>query len=464
MRYRSRQRLLAATVAVATLIAAPLARAETLTDTLIDAYRNSNLLEQNRAVLRAADEDAAIAVSSLRPVVAFVMQSGYGYAEISNPLGIAQVSETFSSTFALTAQMTLYDFGRSELAIEAARESVLATREALITIEQQVLLNAVSAFVQVRLAEEFVKLGENSLRVIGEELKASQDRFEVGEITRTDVAQAEARLAQARSNLSSAEGELQVAREAYRAATGHYPGRLSAPPPPPITAKTLDEARAVALRSHPSIRQGQRQVTVTEINIAASKANMLPTVGLQAELQTDNDGYQTNTFGFGIDQTIYAGGRLSAQLRRAMAVRDQAKAALQQTGVDIAQQVGNAWSRLEVAAVNIQATQQEIDAASIAFEGVKEEATLGARTTLDVLNAEQDLLSAQASRLRAEADRYVGVYQLLATMGLLTVEHLKLGIPTYDPAAYYNAVRNAPTSSPQSKRLNRIMKTIGQGN
>jgi len=154
------------------------------------------------------------------------------------PGDLLLMNESFSSTFALTAQMTLYDFGRSELAIEAARESVLATREALVTIEQQVLLNAVSAFVQVRLAEEFVKLGENSLRVIGEELKASQDRFEVGEITRTDVAQAEARLAQARSNLSSAEGELQVAREAYRAATGHYPGRLSAPPPPPITVSS----------------------------------------------------------------------------------------------------------------------------------------------------------------------------------------------------------------------------------
>jgi outer membrane protein len=132
-----------------------------------------------------------------------------------------------------------------------------------------------------------------------------------------------------------------------------------------------------------------------------------------------------------------------------------------QQGVTVGEEVGNSWALLEVASVRIEATQQQIDAAQVAFEGVREEATLGARTTLDVLNAEQDLLDARAERLRAEAQRYVGVYNLMAAMGLLTVEHLKLGIPVYDPAAYYNAVRNAPSHSVQGKRLDRILKTIG---
>jgi len=455
-------RRMVATLAVAVLtVCAPLAaRAETLTDALIDAYRNSNLLEQNRAVLRAADEDVAIAVSSLRPVVDFIMQGGYGYNEVAGGDEII-VNEALSGNVQLSVQMMVYDFGRTQLAIEATKEAVLATREALLAVEQNVLLAAVSAFVDVRLTEELVRLSENNLRVIGEELKAAQDRFEVGEITRTDVAQAEARLAQSRSNLVAAQGDLAVAREAYRAATGHYPGRLTAPPPPPLTAKTLEAAREVALRTHPTIRQAQRQVNAAELNVGRAQAEMSPSIGLSGSAEQDDFGLNTYTFGLELSQTLYAGGRLAAQLRQAMAQRDQSRAALLQQGVTIGEAVGNAWALLEVARVRIEATQQQIDAAQVAFEGVREEATLGARTTLDVLNAEQDLLDARAERLRAEAQRYVGVYQLMAAMGLLTVEHLKLGIPIYDPAAYYNAVRRAPSHSVQGKRLDRILKTIG---
>jgi outer membrane protein len=452
-----------ATLAVVTLgLGAPaVARAETLTDALIDAYRNSNLLEQNRAVLRAADEDVAIAVSSLRPVVDYVLRGGYGGLDVSTGDDVI-FNEQLSGTMALNMRMTVYDFGRTQLAIEATKEAVLATREALIGVEQNVLLAAVSAFVDVRLTEELVRLSENNLRVIGEELKAAQDRFEVGEITRTDVAQAEARLAQSRSNLVAAQGDLAVAREAYRAATGHYPGRLTAPPPPPVTARTLEAAREVGLRTHPSIRQAQRQVNAAELSVARARADMSPNIGLQALAEQDNEGLNTYQFGFEMNQTLYAGGRLAALLRQAMAQRDQSRAALLQQGVTIAEAVGNAWALLEVARVRIEATQQQIDAAQVAFEGVREEATLGARTTLDVLNAEQDLLDARAERLRAEAQRYVGVYQLMAAMGLLTVEHLKLGIPVYDPAAYYNAVRSAPAHSVQGQRLDRILKTIGK--
>jgi hypothetical protein len=134
--------------------------------------------------------------------------------------------------------------------------------------------------------------------------------------------------------------------------------------------------------------------------------------------------------------------------------------ALKQRGVEVAEDVGTVWSNLDVADASIDATEQQIAAAQIAFDGVREEASLGARTTLDVLDAEQDLLDARASRLSAEAQRYVGIYQLLASMGLLTVDHLGLGIPTYDPAAYYNAVRRAPTSI-QGKKLERILKSAG---
>lgn len=435
------------------------ARAETLADALIAAYRNSNLLEQNRAVLRATDENVAQAVATLRPVVAFVAEGQYGYSEQLLDSGITVTGDDLFANYAITAQMTLFDFGRTQLAIEAAKETVLATREALIGIEQQVLLNAVSAFVNVRLQQEFVSLRENNVRVIGEQLRAAEDRFEVGEVTRTDVAQAEARLAEAQANLVVAQGDLSIARENYKAATGNYPGVLTAPPAPPPAAATLDAARAVALRTHPSIRQAQREVKAAELNVARARANLRPSIGAQAQVSMDQDGLQENGVGITFNQTLYSGGALSSALRQSMANRDASFAGLKQRGVDVAEDVGTVWSNLEVADASIAATEQQIAAAQIAFDGVREEASLGARTTLDVLDAEQDLLDARAARLSAEAQRYVGIYQLLSSMGLLTVEHLGLGIPTYDPAAYYNAVRRAPTSV-QGKKLDRIMKSV----
>ena len=435
-------------------------RAETLADALIAAYRNSNLLEQNQAILRAADEDVAQAVASLRPVVAFIADGQYGYSQTLLDSGISVSNDGLFANYSVTAQMTLFDFGRTQLAIEAAKEIVLATREALIAIEQQVLLAAVTAFVDVRLQQEIVSLRENNVRVITEQLRAAQDRFEVGEITRTDVAQAEARLAEARANLVVAQGDLAIARENYRAATGNYPGVLSAPPAPPRTAATLDAARSVALRTHPSIRQAQREVQAAELNVARARANMKPTIAAQAQLSVDQDNLQENGVGINFNQTIYSGGALSSALRQAMANRDASFAGLKQRGVEVAEAVGIVWSNLDVADASIAATEQQISAAQIAFDGVREEASLGARTTLDVLDAEQDLLDARASRLSAVAQRYIGIYQLLASMGLLTVDHLALGIPTYDPAAYYNAVRRAPTSI-QGKKLDRIMRSIG---
>jgi outer membrane protein len=435
-------------------------RAETLADALIAAYRNSNLLEQNEAILRAADEDVAQAVASLRPVVAFIADGQYGYSQTLLDSGISVSNDGLFANYSVTAQMTLFDFGRTQLAIEAAKEIVLATREALIAIEQQVLLAAVSAFVDVRLQQEIVSLRENNVRVITEQLRAAQDRFEVGEITRTDVAQAEARLAEARANLVVAQGDLAIARENYRAATGNYPGVLSAPPAPPRTAATLDAARSVALRTHPSIRQAQREVQAAELNVARARANMKPTIAAQAQLSVDHDNLQENGVGINFNQTIYSGGALSSALRQAMANRDASFAGLKQRGVEVAETVGIVWSNLDVADASIAATEQQISAAQIAFDGVREEASLGARTTLDVLDAEQDLLDARASRLSAVAQRYIGIYQLLASMGLLTVDHLALGIPTYDPAAYYNAVRRAPTSI-QGKKLDRILRSVG---
>lgn len=455
-----------AAVAVLSIGTALPAGAESLADTMVSAYRHSALMEQNRAVLRAADEDVASAVAELRPVLQWIASHQIQRVEGAH-------GSTRSSSLALQAEIPLYDWGRSQLAIDSAKEQVLATRQALVGVEQDVLLSATQAFFDVRQATEQVALQENSVRVIGEEHQAAQDRFEVGEITVTDVAQAEAQLAASRAALAAAEGDLEVAQEGYLAATGKEPGQLDAPPPLPELPASLDAARSVAQKNHPAIKQAQRSAAAAELGVAAAKAERNPTLSgnVQAGVGRDFDqtaqDYDTRlsgSVGLELSQTLYSGGRLPAQHRKAMAARDEARAQLLSTARDINQQVGTAWANIDVARAQIGAIDEQISAAQQAYDGVREEAQLGARTTLDVLDAEQALLEARADKITAEANLQLAHYQLLAAMGLLTVENLKLGIPTYDPSQYYNAVRDAPFTSKQGESLDRVLRAIGRGN
>lgn len=442
--------------AAAVVLSSGAAGAESLADTLADAYRNSNLLEQNRALLRAADEDVAQAVAALRPIVDFVAAARY-----FDPV-IPSTGRNTAASLELTASITLLDFGANRLAVEAARESVLATRAALLGLEQQVLLGAVQAYMDVISAAEFVRLREANVRLITAELRAAEDRFEVGEVTRTDVSIAEARLAGARANLAAAQGDLQVAREAFRAAVGREAGALSGPGRAPATAASVEEARAVAVRTHPALRQAQHDVSVAELNAERAKTAVRGRLTGDVGVGIDQDGDSDASVGLTFRQPIYQGGALSSAYRQALAARDAARASLLNTRLAIEQEVGTAWSILQVTTAQIEASERQIRAAQVAFEGVQEEAKLGARTTLDVLNAEQELLDARTARLDAGSAQVVAVYQLLAAMGLLTVEHLGLGVPVYDPEAYYNAVRTAPATSVQGRRLDRVLESIGR--
>lgn len=441
-------------MAAALLAFAAPVNSETLGNALVSAYQNSDLLDQNRAVLRAADEDVAGSVSALRPVISWVLQSQYADTILQG--------ENTTNTARLNLDWTVYDFGRSQLGILIAKESVLATRQALVGIEQNVLLDAVQAYMDVRRATDTVGINQTSVRVIGEQLKAAQDRFDVGEITRTDVALAEARLASTRAGLAVAQGDLEVARAAYKAAMGHFPDRIERTPPSPVLPKSLQEAQSIALRLHPAILQAQHQAKVADLQVEAAAAERLPTLGANLRVDDDLDGGTNNSATLQLSQTIYAGGKLSSVHRKAIAGRDAARASLTRTGVLIAQQVANAWSGIEVAGAQISAIDRQIVAAQAAYDGVQEEAKLGSRTTLDVLDAERDLLQAKSDRVSAEANLQVAKYSLLASMGLLTVDHLKLGIPTYDAEAYYNAVKNAPLTSVQGKNLDRVLKAIGK--
>lgn len=451
-------------VALLALGAAGTARADTLADTLVAAYRHSALIEQNRAVLRAADEGVAGSVAALRPVVEWVARQSASRSEG----GTTQRSTSLS----IGAQMTLYDFGRGQLAIDGNKEQVLATRQALISVEQDILLGAAIAYFEVREAIQQVGLQQSSVEVLTTERQAAQDRFDVGEITVTDVALADAALAATRAGLASATGQLEIARERYLAVTGRQPGRLDAPPPLPNLPATLDDARAIAQRNHPAIGQSQRRAAAAEIGVAAAAAERNPTlsgsasVGVtrspQSELGGGYGSRNSSSVGLELSQTLYSGGRLSSAHRRAMAQRDEARAALLNSARQVSQQVGETWANIAVARAQITAIQQQISAAQQAYDGVREEALLGARTTLDVLDAEQSLLEARADRITAESNLQLAHYQLLAAMGRLTVENLNLGIPTYDPSQYYNAVRDAPGTSKQGESLDRVLRAIGR--
>ncbi|MCH8466537.1 MAG: TolC family outer membrane protein [Roseinatronobacter sp.] len=432
--------------------------AQTLADTFVAAYQNSNLLEQNRALLRAADEDVAIAVAGLRPVLNFVADARARYSSLQ--------PDSVTASLGLSAEMTLIDFGRGRLGQEAATAQVLATRQALVDIEQRVLLDAASAYMDVRSASEAVALSRATVRVITEELSAARERFELGEITRTDVSLAEARLAGARSNLAAAEGDLAAAREGYKLVTGAYPGQLRPPPALPRTAPSVQVAQDIAQRTHPLILQAQHQVTASERSAEAIAAQRHGSVTASAQINRafPDRGQNSTTGELGIRyaRPLYQGGREDAQTRQALARRDAARSGLHQTVAQISQQVAIAWANVDVASARIAASQQQVRASESAFEGTREEARLGARTTLDVLNAETDLLNARTTLLQAQAAQQIATYNLLSSMGLLTVDHLGLGIPTYDAEAYFNAVRTAPLASPQGEALDRVLRAIGR--
>lgn len=450
---------LAAVAIVASLISASISRAETLADALTSAYNNSGLLEQNQALLRAADEDVAQAVSATLPVIDWSLQANRTWSRAD---GVNDFAAVNAATLRYNAALTIYDFGANAFAIEAQKEVVLSTRQTLRGIEQDVLLNAVQAYVNVLRDREFVELRQNNVRLITQEFRAAQDRFDVGEVTRTDVALAEARLASARSQLAAAEGSLAISIEGFRVAVGRAPGTVSAVSAAPVS-RNMAEARALAVRNNPAVLEVQHSVAAAELGIRRAEAALGPRVTLNGFVGTDQDSNESAQLGVNIGGPVYSGGALTSQIRQLRSNRDAARAGLHLTVLGVEQQVANAFASLQVARAARQASDQQIRAARVAFQGVREEATLGARTTLDVLDAEQELLDAEANRISAQADEVFASYQLLAAMGLLTADHLNLPVQQYDPSAYYNLAKDAPALlSPQGQALERVLEAIGR--
>ncbi len=457
MRVTILKHVAAMAIAIGAALAPLAASADGMSDALADAYRNSDLLEQNRYLLRLQDESVAQQVAGLRPVLSFVASSQWDIP-----------ADRQTDRLSLVASMLVYDGGGRRLARDAAQEAVLATRQGLVNLEQRVLLDAVTAYMQIWRDMQVVSVRESNVRVITQQLRAAEDRFEVGEATRTDVAQAEAQLAQARGALVAAQGALMIDRELFEIAVGRGPNGLTGPGAVPSLPATEDEAIAIARQSHPSILALQHGVRADELSLAAARTDYGPEVSVSASTGFDPapsaGGEGSTRLSIELTQPLYAGGRLASAERIALATLHATQAELNYATREVLQGIGNAYAQIRIASASIQASQQQIRASQLAFRGVQEEASLGARTTLDVLDAEQDLLEARIGLIEAQTSLYTASYGLLAAMGLLTVEHLELDVPEYDPTAYYNAVSGAPMRpiSRQGQQLDAVLDRLGR--
>ncbi len=450
---------LGAAVALVTGLAMPPAAADTLTDALILAYRTSPLLEANRAQLRGLDEEVPQARALRRPQV-----EAFGTGSASRRLRSSNAESEFLST-GLQTSLRLYDGGETRAAIESARATIAAGRADLRATEQIVLFRAVQAYMDVRRDLEFLSLARNDLRVLEEQLRAAHDRFEVGEITRTDVNLTEARLAASRARLAAAEGALEVSRASYLAAVGKLPEDLQPPPPIPALPSTLEEAMAIATQRNPDIIAAQFAERAAVFDFERATSARRPQISATAEVAWQ-DQFETgiNTerrdvaaqAGLTASVPLYSGGQVSSLIRQAQTLVEARQSELQSTARDVREAVAAAWSELEVARAQIPARREQVVAARATAEGFAEEARVGARSTLDVLDADQDELEAEADLVQAERDEYVAAYNLLQAMGLLTVEHLGLGIETYDPDVYFSRVQSGPTGGEDRSVLDRI--------
>ena len=471
MRKTENDRLVLMTIVSAVLSFAPLfASADTLRQTMINAYNNSGLLQQNRALLRAADEDVAVAAASLRSVLSWSAEAkstGADSRTTSNLGALKSDTTTNVANLGITASITLFDGGQNQFALSAAKEAVLSTRQSLLSVEQRVLFSSVEAYMNVRRAGKTVTLRENNLRVIQEELRAAKDRFDVGEVTKTDVALAEARLAASISALAAAKGSLAQQREIFKQAVGKAAGTITTPRSLPKLPKSAKAVKVAAVRNHPEIIAIQHDIKQAEYNVQRASGTLKPTVGLSSTLgytEMEGDDYrQSGSISLSASSTIYSGGRIPALIRKAMAQRDAQRSGLHLTRLRLEQQAGSAFALLQMAQAGRKASEEQIRASRVAFEGIREEATVGSRTTLDVLNAEQELLDAQAGLISSETDEYIAAYRVLAQMGELTVDALNLPVQKYDPIEYYNLVKTAPSVlSQRGSKLDRILEALSK--
>jgi len=448
------------------------ASAETLEQALSNAYLINPVLNAERARLRATDEQVALAKSGLRPKVSWDADTNYVNQNSSPDFrrrgqngGNSSANNAFTTgaggvitgdgtshphgyTFSLS--QPLFEGFQNLNAIRGAKATVQAGRESLRSVEQTVLLDAVTAYVNVVRDVATVRLRENNVKVLTEQLKETKDRFDVGEVTRTDVAQAEARRSDSLATLSVAQANLKTSNAAYEQIIGHPPGNLVTPPSiRHLLPSTFEEAMTLGDGENPLILAAVYQEEASLYAVQQIMGQLLPTVTLDALFDDQfpaasgrPDEIQTTTVTGRLHVPLYQGGGPSAQVRQAKETNNQLKKEVEDARLRVHADVVSQWGILQSTSSEITSAQASVAANKIALTGVQEEEKVGQRTTLDVLNAQLELLNSQIGLVTALRDRIVAEYSLYAAVGRMDAQTLGLSVPYYDPIEHYDIVKN----------------------
>jgi outer membrane protein len=445
-------------VAFSLLFFPPTLFADTLKLALENAYNNSDELLIQRMSIRESDEEVAQSVAAKRPTFSAVQNLSSAYAYSGTCGGFCSSSSVSTS---LSAAMSVLDGGKKDLGVSIKKVQLFAERVTLKEREQDVLLLAVKAFMNLRRSLEFVALEQNSVKLLKRQVQAARDRFEVGEITRTDISFAESRLEAAKGKLASQIGNLEISIESYKMAIGVAPGELRDPPPLPDLPKTLEIAKISASKHHPTVMALQHAVEKADLQLDLTKFNYRPTFSLSGELgDSSKTGKLSTNLSLGGSVVLYQGGARSSKERKALATVEKARTNLLYQTRRIQQGVATRWAQLNIAKALISANNRQIRAAETAYKGVTDEAEFGLRTTLDILDAEQSLMAAKVQLASTRRDEYVAAYELLKSIGLLTVKNLNLDVKEYDVQTNYKKVKDAPMSS-RFLKLDKLLKKLG---
>ena len=419
------------------------ALAQSLTEVLTTTYSTNPRLLAGQAELRAANELVPQALSGWRPTIAGTARIGSTWADSE----IGRASAT-PRGIGVGISQPVYRGGRTVASTRQAENLVLAQRARLVGIEEDVLLEASIAYMDVLRDMAVLELNENNQQVISRQLEATRDRFEVGELTRTDVSQAEARLAGTTASRIAAQGALTASRARFVEVVGEAPGSLKTPPILAILPGSLQEAVETAAVANPNVVAADYVERAARDGVDVVFGELLPSVSLEGRVDRE-EGTET----IAGDETsasvqaqltvpFYEAGQVTSRVREAKKRASQRRLEMVQQRRTAAQIATTAWEALTTARAQIEALQTQVRSAEIALEGVREEAQVGSRTVLDVLDAEQELLNARVNLVQAKRDEIVAGFQVLSSVGNLTARDLNLPVEYYDYQADYLRVRN----------------------
>jgi outer membrane protein len=447
--------------------------AESLSDALGEAYASNPTLQAQRAQLRATDEEYVQAETGYRPSAGVSESYTYSYLDMP-PTGSTSTNGTAG---AVTITQPLYTGGRVARQLDAAHADILAGRAALKHTETDVLLSVIQAYVEVRRDRETLQIRDSEIQVLSHQVEQANASFAAGDGTRTDIAQAEARLAEARSQHAATQADLQAAVSTYAAVVGHTPGELT--PEPPLTGLLpgdIDTAFSAAEGNNPQLAQAQLTELAASARVAEAKANNRPTIGVTGSFGYTSgaivvDGQLLNpgasngalsnvapnaTVAVTATIPVFTGGLNSSQVRQAAEQDSAARISVEAMRREVTRSVATAWNRLIGERERIDADQQQVKADELAYEGVTEEQKAGYRTVLDILNAEQELAASKLALVTAQYDEYLATASVLAALGTLDARALIPGAAAYDPATNYRHATRAPGGVPWSPAIGAI--------